>query len=155
MANKKNLIIALIVTISHFALSTVIGYYIAVQTGTQMGRIVGSGLIEASKKGPQESDEEASKIYQNMEEKIDDINDTWRIPSLLISLPAKPLMNPFLGEIRKNQLKKVIAREITREQFRARWKGLGYVINFVNSLSLGLIVYLILRILKSRRKVLG
>jgi len=137
------------VTVIHFILTSIVGYYIAVQIGTPMGQIVASGLKEASKSS-QAPDEEASKIYQNMKKKVDAINETWKIPSLLISLPVKPLMNSFLREIKKNQLNMVISKEITREQFRTQCLIIDYTANFLNSLSLGFMVYIILRILKSR-----
>lgn len=63
------------VTVIHFILTSIVGYYIAVQIGTPMGQIVASGLKEASKSS-QAPDEEASKIYQNMKKKVDAINET-------------------------------------------------------------------------------
>lgn len=138
------------VTVIHFILTSIVGYYIAVQIGTPMGQIVAGGLKETRQKSPQAPDEEATKIYQNMKKKVDAINETWKIPRLLLSLPVKPLMNSFLREIKKNQLNMVISKEITREQFRTRGLIIDYTANFLNSLSLGFMVYIILRILKSR-----
>lgn len=152
MTDNKIFIIMLLVTIIHFILTSVIGHYIAVKTGTQIGQIVASGLVDTSPKSPEAQGEEAAIIYQNMKKKRDDINEHWKIPSLLISLPAKPIMNSFLVELRRNQFNKVISKELTKKQFYTHGKMIEYTANFVNSLSLGLIVYLILRIVKSRRK---
>ncbi len=148
MTNKKIFTVTLAVTIIHFTLTSVIGYYIAVQIGTQMGKIVADGLIEASGKKTDKAEEEANRIYQNMKSKSDSINESWKIPYLLISLPAKPLITPFLREIKKGQLNRFISKEISKEQFRTRWKMLDYAASCANSLSLGFIVYLILRIWK-------
>ncbi len=147
ITNKNILTIALSVTVIHFILTLIIGHYIAVQIGVQAGAVVTSGLEEASK-SHDAADEESAKIYQNMKQKVDAINERWQIPSLLISLPAKPLMNSFLREIKKNQLKMVIAKEITRAQFRTRGLIIDHTANFLNSLSLGFIVYIGLRVLK-------
>jgi cell division protein FtsB len=149
ITNKKILTITLSVIVIHFILTSIIGHYIAVQIGVQTGQIVTSGLEEASK-SHDAADEESTKIYQNMKKKVDVIDERWKIPRLLISLPAKPLMNSFLREIKKNQLNMVIAKEITREQFVTRGLIIDYTANFLNSLSLGFIVYIVMRILKSR-----
>jgi hypothetical protein len=149
ITNKKILTIAFSVTVIHFILTSIIGHYIAVQIGVQTGAVVTGGLEEASK-SHDAADEKSAKIYQNMKQKVDAINERWQIPSLLISLPAKPLMNSFLREIKKNQLKMVISKEITRAQFRTRGLIIDYTVNFLNSLSLGFIVYIGLRVLKSR-----
>ena len=148
MTNKKIFVIALSVTIIHFVLTSVIGHYIAVQIGTQMGQVVASGLTDATEQSPQNSEKKATELYQGMKNRSEDIIENWRMPLLLLSLPSKPLLNPFLKEIRKNQLNRVISKEISKEQFYTRGRMLDYSTNFVNSLSLGLLVYLILRILK-------
>lgn len=148
MTNKKIVTVTLIVIIIHFTVTSVIGHYIAFQIGTQMGQIVARGLTEASKNSSSESDEEAHEVYQNMKNRSDEIIENWKISRFLISLPAKPLMNSLFSGIRKDQLSKLVSKEITKEQFRIRGKMLEYGANFVNSLSFGFIVYLILRRLK-------
>ena len=148
MTNKKIFVIALSVTITHFVLTSVIRHYIAVQIGTQMGQVVASGLTDATEQSPQNSEKKTTELYQGMKNRSEDIIENWRMPLLLLSLPSKPLLNPFLKEIRKNQLNRVISKEISKEQFYTRGRMLDYSTNFVNSLSLGLLVYLILRILK-------
>jgi len=145
MTNKKIITVMLLVTIIHFLVSSVIGYYIAVKIGTQIGQIVAGGLTETNDK---KSEEDANRIYQNMKTKSDGILERWKFIRLLISLPAKPLMNPFLGELRKNQINRVIAKEITKEQLHTKGTIIDYTANFLNLLSLGLLVYIILRIPK-------
>src|SRR4030042_3105328 len=101
MTNKKIITITLSLTIIHFVLTSLIGHYIAIQIGTQMGKIVADGLIEASDKNPAKAEEEANRIHQNMKSKIDGINDNWKIPNVLISLPAKPLINALVKEMKQ------------------------------------------------------
>jgi hypothetical protein len=139
--------IALLITIVHFVLTSVIGHYIAIQIGTQMGQVVAGGLIDASEKRPQKSGEEANRIYQNMKNKSNNITERWKIPLILMSLPANPLMAPCLKNIRKAWLfDRFLAKEISKEQFKPRGMLLDYAANFVNSLSFGLLLYIILRI---------
>jgi hypothetical protein len=153
MTNKKIIIITVSLTLIHFVLTSFIGHYISVQIGTQEGQVVSGGLIEASDNSPDKAQEEATRIYQNMETKSDYINTNWKIPQLLISLPARPLITPLLKDIRKQQMHKVIAKEITREQFRTHGLMLDYSVNFLNSLSLGLLVYVGLRLFYRNRPV--
>lgn len=146
MTNKKIIAIALFVAIVHFILTSVISHYIAVQVGSQIGRIVAAGLIEAGEKKTGNAEEEAKRIDQNMKVKSDEIKDRWKIPELLISFPVKPLLKPFLKEINQKQINKVIDKEISRDQFRTQGLIIHYTANFLNSISLGLLVYIILRI---------
>lgn len=148
MTNKKIITATLSVTLIHFVLTSVIGYYIAVQIGTQMGKIVADGLIEAGDKNPAKAEEEANRIYQDMKSKSDGIRESWKIPRLLILFPVKPLINPILSELRKNELNRVIAKDITKEQFHTRGIIIDYTANFLNSLFFGLLIFIILRIIK-------
>lgn len=152
MRNKKIITAILTIAVIHFLLTSIIGFYIGVQLGTQMGQIVSGGLTGASDKNPDKSEEEANRIYQNMKSKRDDILARWKLPLLLISLPAKPLMNPLLNEIGKKQLNKVISQEVTKEQFQMRVNIIHYTANFLNSLSFGLLVYIMLRIFNQYRR---
>lgn len=154
MKNRKIITISLIVTIIHFFLTSLIGHYIAVQVGSQTGKIVAEGLIEAGEKGTDNAEAEAKRIVQNMRAKADEIKEKWRIPELIISLPSKPLFNPFLKEINRNQINKVVAKEISRDQFGTQGFIIHYTANLLNSLSLGFLVYIMLRIInhyKARR----
>jgi hypothetical protein len=73
MTNKKIIIITISLTLIHFGLTSFIGHYISVQIGTEMGKIVSDSLIESSL-NPGKSNDEATKIYQNIENRSDEIN---------------------------------------------------------------------------------
>lgn len=139
----------LLIALAHFILTSVVGQYIAAQLGTQMGHVVAQGLIEAYEKSPQnvqKSDEEAERISQDMKYKNEDIIENWKLPLFLISLPAKALMSPFLKEIKDIWMKMVLSEEISKDQFYKRGIIIGYAANFINSLCVGFLVYVILRI---------
>ena len=127
----------------HFFLTSAIGHYIAVQIGTQMGQIVAQGLIDSSKT-PQEA--EANVIYQGIQNNTSDIMEQWKIPLLLISLPVKPLMDPFIQQIRKNQLDMFVSKKISKNQYEKQGLLIDYVVNFINSLSLGFLVFIMLKV---------
>ena len=151
MTNKKIITIALSVAIVHFILTSVISHYIVVQIGTQMGQMVAAGLTDASDKNPAKSEEEATRIYQDMKRKRDDIFQSWKIPELLISLPAKPLMNPLLKELRQSQINKFLAKQITRDQFRTQGLLIDYAAILLNSLSFGFLVFIVMKILNQNK----
>jgi len=153
MTNKKILIITLSLTLIHFVLTSFISRYISVQLGTQTGQVVAGGLIDASDNSSDKTQEEATKIYKNMEAKSNDINTNWQIPQLLISLPARPLVTPLLKDIRKRQINKVVAKEITLEEFRTNGLMIDHAVNLLNSLLLGLLIYVGLRFLYRKQLV--
>lgn len=152
MTNKKIIIITVSLTLIHFVLTAFIGHYISVQVGTEMGKIVSDGLIESSL-NPGKSNDEATRIYQNMERKSDEISKSWRTPQLLISLPARPLIIPLLKDVRKQQMSKVITKEMTRDQFRTQGLMIDCAVNLLNSLLLGLLIYVGLRFLYRKQMV--
>ena len=92
--------------------------------------------------------EEAKRISQDMKNKRDHIVENWEIPLVLISIPVKQLMNPFLRNIVHARIKMVLSKEISKEQFYTRGFMIEYAANFVNSFAVGFLVYIILRILK-------
>jgi len=152
MTNRKIITISLVVTIIHFFLTSLIDHFIAVQVGSQMGKVVAEGLMEAS---DNKANADATTIYQGMKTKSDGIKQTWKVPELLISLPAKSLLNPLLKDIEQNRINKVISKEISRDQFRNHGLFIHYAANFLNSLSFGFLVYIMLRTInhyKARRK---
>ncbi len=149
MNNKKIINTALVVTAIHFLLTSLVGRYIAVQIGTQMGQVVAGGLTSAS---AENNKEDAATIYQDMKKQSEAITGKWQLPELLISLPIVPVLKPTLLELRQIRIKKVITKEISRDQFRTQGLIIDYSVRFLNSLSLGLLVFIVLRIFNEKRK---
>jgi len=147
MTNKKIINTALAVAVVHFMLTSVIGHYIAVHIGTQMGQVVAAGLEAASENNNKEN---ADRIYQNMKRQTDETKAKWQIPELLISLPAKPVINPLLKDIRQNQMNKVIKKEISRDQFRTQGLIIDYTARLLNSIALGFLVFIALKIINQK-----
>ncbi len=141
MTNNKIISISLTLTIIHFILTSVTAHYISVQIGTEMGKIVSDALNR------NKTNEEPTRIYQDMENESDEISKSWRTPQILISLPALPFITPILKDIRKQEMNKVIVKEKTFEQFRTQGVMLDCAVNLLNSLSLGLVIYVGLRFL--------
>jgi len=156
LTNKQIFIMALVVVAIHFVLTSAIGYYIAVQEGRQLGKIVADGLSEAYKKRPHESprkaEEEEKRISQNMLEKRDEIIRRWKIPTILISLPIKYFMAPFLQDLQHERAKKVLYKEISIEQFYTQARIMSLAVNLANSFAFGLLIYAIIIIFNCKSK---
>jgi hypothetical protein len=152
MTNKKIFAIAFSIAIIHFVLTSVIGHYIAVQIGTQMGQIVASGLIDATEQSPQSSEKRATEIYQDMKMKSGDVIKNWRVPLLLISLPARQLIDHFLQDIRKKRDRMVISKEISLDQYKMQGLMIDYALNLINSLCFGFLLYIMLRIFSQYKR---
>jgi hypothetical protein len=151
MTNKKIIAITLSVAIMHFVLTSVIGHYIAVQIGTQMGGVVANGVKE-SIESPKLTDDEAERIYRDMKSKGGDIVAKWKLPLLLVSLPVEPLLRPILREITKKRINMVVSKEISKEQFYRQGIIIDYTVRLINSAVLGLFLYMAMRMLNRRAK---
>ena len=55
LTKRKVFTVAVAVTAIHFVLTSAIVYYLSIQQGKQLGKIVADGLIEAYEKSSQES----------------------------------------------------------------------------------------------------
>jgi hypothetical protein len=156
LTNRKIFFITLVVVAIHFVLTSAIGYYIAVQEGKQLGKIVTDGLIEVYEKSPQESprksEEEAKMISQNMQEKRDEIIKKWEISTILISLPIKHFVTPFLQDLQRERTKKVLSKEISIEQFYTQERLMSFATNLANSFAFGLLIYAIIIIFNRKPK---
>jgi len=144
-------VITLSIALAHFVVTSVVGHYIAVHVGTQVGHVVAEGFIQAYEKSPQnlqKSEEEAKRIHQEMKNKSESIIENWKLPLFVISLPVKPLMNPFLKSIRDARIRKFLYKEMSKEQFYKWGIITDYTATFINSFFVGFLVYLILRLLR-------
>lgn len=115
-----------------------------------MGRIVATGLLENSK-GQDSSTAEAHTIYEGMKRQSEDIVGTWKLPMVLISLPAKPIINPIFKKLRTARIQMLLSKKISKERFITEGFVIDYTANLINSLSLGFVVCVILRLLITRR----
>lgn len=156
LINKKNITIALAVTILHFALTSAIGYYIAVRQGRQLGKIVTNGLSAAYEKSPhespQKSDKEAKRISQKMKEKSEETRNRWEIPTTFISLPIKYFLEPLLNECSRERMKKIQSKEISVGQFKAEGLLIFSTANLANSFAFGVLFYAIIIIFSNKSK---
>ncbi len=156
LKNRKIYTISLVVVAIHFVLTSAFGYYIAVQQGKQLGKIVADGLseiLEARRKvSLQKSEEETKRISQDMKEKSEEIRSRWEIPTILISLPIKHFMTPFLQDLQHERTKKVLSKEISIEQLYTQERLMSFAVNLANSFAFGLLIYAIIIIFNRKPK---
>ena len=143
------LLIAFLIALTHFIITSVAERYIAVQIGIPAGRAVAEGLIRGYERSPQnlqKSEEEANRIFQGMKNETEGMIEKWKLPLLLMSLPIKTLVKPFLKNLSDDLFKEVLAKEISKDQFY-KWGSLtAYIANFINSFCIGILVYVVLRL---------
>ena len=145
------LIMAVSITILHFILTSVVGYYIATQIGTSTGQVVAKGLIESTENAKSPG-REVNEIYQDMKTKSDEIISSWKIPMLLISLPIKALIQPLLNRIRKAWIyEPILSKKISKEQLKIRGIIIENIANGLNSFTLGALIYLACRLISKGR----
>lgn len=143
MTTKKILPFSLAITIAHFVLTLVIGHYLAVQVGSQMGQVAASGISDISK---QKTEAETNEIYQKMKNNGNEIIGDWKVTNFLLSLPMRFLLAPSYKKIQNANLNNALNNEISKEQFYTRRKIIDYSANLVNSFCLGPLIYFVLRL---------
>ena len=143
--------VAVVVTILHFISMSIARHYIAIQIGSGTGVVVAKGLIEATE-APNASEDTQRGIYQSMKDRSDDVISRWRIPLQLTSLPMRPVIDPVLNNIRRSWISEpVVAKRISKEQFRQRMMVIEGIGSGLNSLTLGVIVYVAMKVFRSGR----
>ena len=141
MQHKKILFIVFAITIIHFVFSLAIGHYLGSQIASQMGQVVAGGVLDINK---QKTEAETNDAYQKMKSNADELIGDWKITNCFLSLPIRFLLNPFFKKIQNVNLNDAINNKISHEQFYARWQIVHYTAYFINSFSLGLLVYFVL-----------
>ena len=137
------LICVLLITLIHFSASNIILNYLSKQVGTQAGQIVAKGIGRAFD-GQKETDE----VYKGMMDESESVMSRWNKANFLVSLPAGPVLKPFLKKIKENYLyRPAMSRQITREQFLNRLTIIDKSYRGINSLAFGLFFFFILKLL--------
>ncbi len=139
-------LIALALTLLHFIVCSVVVNFYAKQIGTEIGNIVGDGLSSAYLTS--DSDHRtANDIYEKMKQNAEGRFDRWKTPLFLLSLPIGPLTDSFWKEIRTDWIyTPALSSEISKSQFINRGRLIEYLALGTNSVSFGLLLYVLLKI---------
>ncbi len=146
LKRHKLFLIALALTLLHFAVSSIAVKLYAKQIGTEIGNIVGDGLSSAYL-ASDSNHRNANDIYESMKQASEKSFDRWESPLFLLSLPIGPLTDSFWKRIRRDWLyTPVLSKEISKSQFKSRGKLIEYLTLGTNSISFGLLLYILLKI---------
>jgi len=146
------LFVTILLTLLHFGASSIYGQYIAEKAGAEMGHVVAQRLTKAYA-GSESSAETSADIYEGMKTQSDEIYERWKTHFFILSLPSGPLLNPFWQSVGNKWIySPLLAKEISKDQFRIRGKVLDTLARAVNSLSFGLVLYLLLRLRTWRKQ---
>ena len=137
------LIVIVFITVTHFILSSIIGHYVTAKMGLQMGYVVADGLVEALE-NPGNSDEAANIIDQRMLKNAEEIFAEWKPFIFILSLPSGPLTDSFWKQVYEDWIyAPILSKEISRDQFKIRGTIIHYIGIGINSMSFGLLVYIV------------
>jgi hypothetical protein len=148
MTNRKIALIAVAVAMLHFVVTVVATRYVAFQIGAQMGRSVAGFLADATQVNPSQSGKSVDEKHSDMTARNDSIIADWQTVLVVLSLPTRPLLDPPFRQFDRQQIKRVLAKEITMEQARTTAIITDITKNFLNSVSLGLLLFFTMRVIR-------
>jgi len=138
-------------TILHFIITSIVGHYIASHVGSLAGQVVAEGIVEASI-NPHSSIKDVDQTYQIMKVKINEDRSRWEILSLIISLPISPIINSLEKMIIEAWIAAPVrAQQISLEQVKFRASIIDHIANGLNSLFVGILIYMTYNIVKMRK----
>lgn len=149
--NKNVLAVVGSVIVLHFLVTSLVGHYVAVEMGSEIGGVVAEGLARTTEASNAETREAPRNAYQMMRTESDDVVSRSQLTVLLLSLPVKHVIQPLVSQLRRSWIyDQVVDGKISKGQARRRMFMVDAVITAVNSLSLGVLVYLALGFLRWR-----
>ena len=150
MPPRKVATVAIAVVVAHFALTSIVEHYISGRVGAQAGEAVAHFLIGAHESAASGSADRVDDLYQEMRKSSKDITDRWLVPLAVVSFPAKFLLKPFLSAALRNDFESYHAQQLSRDEVHTRVVARDVLANLFNSLVLGALVYLVLRVFNRR-----
>ena len=146
------LYVSLLVIAVHFSVSAMIGYHVANQVGSDTENVVvGAFYVNANEQSQRLSDQDAHMLYNDMNLRIERNISTWKIPLKILSLPIKPLLKPIRNRLLYSDYQEVVAKRMSPERFLTRRNAFAYLSFFINSVVIGLCVYIGIRTYSVKR----
>ncbi len=145
MTHRRIVRVLLAVVAVHFVRTSAIGHNIAVRVGSNTGAAVARYLIDAYELNAKGSEPTADDAYRDMKNSVEVSNEPFRLVFAILSLPTKSLIEPMFRPMTRRWFEELLSDKLSRAQLRARLFALEIVENLVNSISLGLLLYLGLR----------
>jgi hypothetical protein len=149
--NRKIVTIALSIATAHFFLTSIVGYYVGAHVGSQVGQVIAKGMIDIMEHGGEDAESVAPQIGRNMDSASEAILAPWKPVFVILDFPAKPIIRPISSHVWRSRLEALRAKEISREQFRIEGMLVALAASFLNSLALGLLVFVALVPLRHKR----
>jgi len=137
--------IALLITVAHFALSSLLGHYVAYQVGGSAGENIARFITETYDSKGAASEAELTERYRDMKKAIDATADRWQVTFVLLSLPIKFALEPMFRSVTRSWYDQAFADGLSLPRLRFRIRTIIVVEDLLNSIALGLLAYLGLR----------
>ena len=150
MPNRHIIRVVLFIAVVHFVLTSIIGYYAAYRVGGGAGESIGRLLIDGYESRGTMPESTIDQRYRDILNTTEATAAQWQLAFVLISLPVGFALEPLFKPISRGWFDQALANQLSLSQLRTRIYALGLFENLLNSISLGFLVYLGLRIAKRR-----
>lgn len=146
MTNRRMILIALLVTAAHFALSSLLGYYVAHEVGGRAGENIARFITETYESKDATSEAAIAERERDLNNTIDTTVVRWQPVFVLLSLPIGFALEPLFEPVTRSWYDQALSHELSLPQWSSRMWGIVAVEYVLNSAFLGLLVYVALRL---------
>jgi len=145
--SRKTLKLFLLITISHFVITTTVGYFVGKKIGEQTRPVFKEFFGKLFSENTKSSD--AEELVSITQTKIKVISDSWKPITSIISFPIINVLDPHVEDVRHGWLRgPVKTEEMPPEQYLRRNHILQLAIYLLNSIAFGLIVFGIYKLIQ-------
>lgn len=148
---KNRIVVIALVGLAHFIFTLITTNIIAKQIGNDVGNIVVKELTR-NHGNIVPSESTVSGAYAEIN-RVTTLSQGWEYSLLIVSLPAKSAMQPVAENVRKLwAYEPALSEVITMDQFILRSNIINITVNALNSISLGVVLYLSLMLIDVIRR---
>src|SRR6266567_7572990 len=146
MTHRRIVLIAVLVTVAHFVLSSLLGYYAAYEVGGRAGENIARLITETYESKDAQTEAAIAERYRDVRKSIDETAARWRPAFVLFSLPIMFALEPMFKPLTRGWYDQALSNELSVPQWRLRMWAIVAIEYVLNSAFLGLLVYLALRV---------
>ena len=139
--NRTLAVVALSIATAHFFITSAVGYVVGAYVGSQVGQVIAQGMIDLMERPRQDAESVVTETVHDMASASEAIAAPWKPVFVILSLPVKPLMKPISSHAWSSGLEALRAKDISRTYLRTELILVDLALNLVNSLVLGLLIF--------------
>jgi hypothetical protein len=148
MKIRRSIRVSLLVAVVHFVLTSVIGYYAAYRIGGAAGESIAHLLTDGYESHGAMSEQTIEEHYRAIKSTAEATAASWEPVLALVHLPIGFALEPMFEPVSRGWNDQALANELSYSQWKMRVYALILFKYLLNSVCLGFLVYLGLRIAK-------